>query len=170
MNQDSEIEVRKSLLYNSLNELLRNRIPAIFEEIEKTIADKNYRDVIENIEYTLENHPWGQATQWRMDATIDSHPYDESGRPFGFGGFVHLEEVARRKILHFKIQMYNDFDKTTKKDTTKIPYDKVNDNEFIKPFIQETKDFLDQFYDKFVTGAEIFVRGWKVAKAEWDNL
>ncbi|RAV23014.1 hypothetical protein DQG23_02095 [Paenibacillus contaminans] len=67
--------------------------------------------------------------------------------------------------------MYNSFDESTiKKDTIKINYDKVNDYEFIQPFIQETEEFLDQFYNVFMTGSDIFVREWRLAKSEQENL
>ena len=172
MNQDSKIEVRKSILYNSLNELLRKKMPAICRDIEKAISDRNYTDVMNNIVCLLETHIWGQDTQWRVEAEVECYPCHESGRPFAIGGFVFLEEVAGQKIIHFKTQMYNSFDESTikKKDTIKINYDKVNDYEFIQPFIQETEEFLDQFYNIFMKGSDIFVREWRLAKSEQENL
>jgi len=171
MNEDSE--QKKSIFYISLNELLHKRMPKIHKEIERYVSDKDYSDVIESVECDLEYHSWGQDTQWRIYAEVDAYPCEETGRPFSFGGFVFLEEVKGRKTVYFKTQMYNSFDETiTKQEKIEIYYDMLNDCEFIKSIIRQTSEFLDQFYDKFVTGADIFVREWRVLKSDssWTEI
>lgn len=119
MNENSE--KRKSIFYISLNELLNKRMPQIYKEIKKSISIKNYSDVINDIECSLEKHIWGQDTQWRIDTKVDAYPCDETGRPFMFGGFVLLEEVKTRKTVYFKTQMYNSFnEKITEQENLEI--------------------------------------------------
>jgi len=171
MNEDSE--QKKSNFYISLNELLHKRMPEIQKEIEKYISDKDYGDVIESVKCPLEYHCWGQDTQWRIKAEVDAYPCHETGRPFGLGGFVLLEEVRKKETVHFTVQMYNSFDETIpRQETIKIHYDMLNNCEFVKSIIQQTSEFLDQFYDKFVTGADIFVREWRVLRKDdsWSEI
>ena len=171
MNQDSE--KKKSIFYISLNELLYKRMPEIHKEIEKSVSEKGYSDVIENIEYSLEKHIWGQDTQWRIDAEIDSYPSDDNGRPFHFGGYVFLEEVKGRETVFFKTQMHNSFDETiVVQDLIKIHYDMLNDSKFVETIIQQTNEFLDQFYDRFMKGADIFVQKFRVLKSDsnWSDI
>lgn len=145
-------------------------MPEICKRIEEFISDKSYDDVIECMECSIEEHRWGQDTQWRIDAETDSTPCDDSGRPFGIGGFIFLEEVTKREVLFFKVQMYNSFDKKiTKQGYLKIHYNKANDKEFVKMLIQQTNIFLDQFYDHFIAGTEIFVPEWRRLKIEWEK-
>ena len=167
MNEDSE--KKKSIFYISLSELLDKRMPEIHKGIEKAIACKDYSDVIESIECYLEKHIWGQDTQWRIDAEVDAFPCDDTGRPFGFGGYVLLEEVRGRETVYFKTQMYNSFDETiVTQETIKIHYDMLNDSKFVETLIQQTNEFLNQFYNKFMTGADIFVQEFRVLKSNSD--
>ena len=152
-----------------MNELLCKRMPEIHKEIEKFISATDYSDVIESVECSLEYHSWGQDTQWRIKAEVDAFPCDETGRPFALGGFVLLEEVRGKETVHFKAQMYNSFDETIPlQESIKIHYDMLDNSEFVKPIIQQTSEFLEQFYDKFIEGASIFVREWRVLKSNND--
>ena len=165
MNKESE--KKKSIFYISLNELLHKRMPEIHKEIEKFISTTVYSDVIKSVECSLEYHSWGQDTQWRINAEVDAFPCDETGRPFGLGGFVILEEIRGKETVHFKTQMYNSFDETIPlKESIKIHYDMLDDGEFVEAIIQQTSEFLDQFYDIFIAGAGIFVREFKVLKTD----
>ena len=171
MNDDSE--KKKSLFYISLSELLHRRMPEIHKKVEKAITEKNYEDVIESVECSLEYHSWGQDTQWRIEAEVDAFPCSETGRPFALGGEVFIEEVRGRETVYFKTQMYNSFDKTiTKQEKITIHYNMLEDNEFVKSIIQQTNEFLDQFYDKFMIGADIFVREWRILKLDpwWSDI
>ena len=171
MNENSE--KKQSIFYISLNELLHKRMPEIHKEIEKYVSDKDYSDVIESVECNLEYHSWGQDTQWRIEVEVDAYPCEETGRPFGLGGFVILEEVRRKATVHFKTKMYNSFDETIPlKESIKIYYDMLDNFEFVETIIQQTNEFLDQFYDKFVTGADIFVREFRVLKTDknWSEI
>jgi hypothetical protein len=154
--------MKNSILYNSLNELSLNRMPEICKRIERFVSDKGYSDVIEKINCSLEKHLFGQDTQWRIDAEVDDYPYDETGHPFGIGGFIFLEDVAERKTVFFKTQMYNSFDKTIEQQhEVEIDYDKANDMEFVETLMRQTSIFLDQFYDRFTGGAEVFIQEWR---------
>ena len=167
MNEDSK--KKKSIFYISLSELLDKRMPEIHKGIEKAITYKDYSDVIESIECSLEKHIWGQDTHWRIYAEVDAFPCDDTGRPFGLGGYVLLEEVKGRETVYFQTQMYNSFDEQiVKQEKIKIHYDMLDNNEFVESIIQQTNEFLDQFYDKFMTGADIFVREWRVLKSNSD--
>jgi hypothetical protein len=142
-------------------------MPEIHKEIEKSISDKNYKNEIESIECSLEKHIWGQDTQWRIDAEAGSYPCDEMGRSFSFGGYVFLEEVKGRETIHFKTQMYNSFDKiTTEHKKIAIHYKMLNDKKLIEAIMRQTNEFLDQFYEKFMAEANIFVQKFRVLKSD----
>jgi hypothetical protein len=163
-------EKKKTIFYLSLKELLSKRMPKIHQKIEKSILTKDYKDVIECVECCIEKPTWGQVTQWRIAVQVDRHPYDEIGRPYVFGGYVHLEEVQGRNSLDFKTQMYNSFDKSfTIQDTVKIHQDMLNDNEFVELIIEHTTEFLNQFHEKFMESADVFTQEWRVAKIKWDE-
>ena len=171
MNEDSI--KKKSILYISLNNLLCKRMPEIHKEIEKSILDTGYSDIIEKINCYLGNHSWGQNTQWKIDIEVDSYPCDDTGRPFCLGGYVDLEEVKKRETVYFKTQMFNSFDETIAvQDKIKIPYDMFDNSNFVEKIVHQTNDFLDQFYDRFMTGADIFVQEFRILKSDdsWSDI
>ena len=144
---DYRIKVRNGELYAGLNEILKERLPKIKTNLQTALQaflrEKNFEHSLEVI-CQLEFHPWGQATQWRIEVDFGEYEWSEKiMKPHYLGASVMLEEVAGKRTLHFSFGNYNSFNpKTTKGHSEKIKETQLSNSDFIQLKINAVEVFL----------------------------
>ncbi len=145
---DYREKVRNGKLYLRLNNLLREQLPkiktALSQELQSFLKNKQITKPLDVI-YKLEFHGWGQDTQWRIEIDFDDYEWScETMKPHCLGAYIILEEVARKKTLHFSYQIYNTFNtKILKRESEKINEFQLFDGDFIERKLSEIDSFLE---------------------------
>ncbi|MDR1864296.1 MAG: hypothetical protein LBR08_01860 [Bacteroidales bacterium] len=140
-----ETDLKNSLLYSSVNTLLRDRLHEIQKQIKEAAYERKYHKLIKKIRCRCAYTPYvKQHIQWRIDIELREVVCDEHGEPHGAGSFSSMEAVAG--LLYYNPgKIYNSFVKNHHEPAEKnskneiiIKFGEINDREIVEKIMSET--------------------------------
>ena len=152
------------MFYNTINNILREKLPEIKNNVDQYIYLKNYEKIISKIKCDYEKSIYtSQIIDWRCEIELNEELYDYNCKPYGLGCFWSMEIIFKRKLLYYNSgRMYNGFleNKNIREDFI-VKFDEIDDDEIIKNMESETIKNIKIFSNNFTENLEIFVRGYK---------
>lgn len=107
-------------------------------------------------------HTWEQCTQWILEIDFNDYEWSYNNmKPHFFGFVIMLEEIPKKRELHFSCSFSNSFSNFATRIDSKITEDEFNNSAFLINKLDEIKSFFDLYSKKALS---------ELDKIEYDKL
>jgi hypothetical protein len=150
-----------SLIYSSINNILRENLPKMKKRLWQIINDKNYNNIISEIHCEYEKSLYSNLiVNWRIDTKFYETLYDNDLKPHMIGCFWRVEISNKKKIIVYNLgKYYNSFvEDTIENNGLLIEFDNMNNDKVVNNVMNETIERLKLLEYCYIKNIDIFIK------------
>jgi len=137
-------EVKTTIFYNALNQLLRTQLPVIKEELETHLDEKMKAfDFKHSLFFENQFEKISHDLQWRLEIDFNDYQWSQKTiKPHYLGVRFYLEQMNERIVFNYNL--YNSFNETLGiKKPEELKLINLQDTAFVFQKTKEIKAFLN---------------------------